>query len=159
MTPRWLWLINYIYLQRIYNTNPFMRLQRLGLGLWFRIENQSCTCTKLPLKGMATLLKIVSTKAYIHIKLVHRCIKNHFHSLLMRTCDYCWVGGGGRQHPIHYIIISHNFCCKWIKYSILWCQPCLNSFIWTNFHIAYTKKTKLSVLNHFFNMTDFDTYK
>ena len=104
---------------------------------------QSRTYTKLPLKGMATLLEIVSTKAYIHIKLVHRCIMNHFHSLLMRVYDYCWVGGGGRQHPIYYIIISYNFGCKWVKYSILWCQPCPNSFIWTYFHIAYTNKTNL----------------
>ena len=68
-------------------------------------------------------------------------------------------GGGGRRHPIYYIIISPNFGCKWVKYSILWCQPCQNSFIWTYFPIAYTNKTKLSVLNHFLNMTDFDTYR
>ena len=68
-------------------------------------------------------------------------------------------GGGGRQHPIYYIIISHNFVCKWVKYSILLRQPCLNSFIWTYFQITYTNITKLSVLNHFFNMTDFDTYR
>ena len=67
-------------------------------------------------------------------------------------------GGGGRRHPIYYIIISPNFGCKWVKYSILWCQPCQNSFIWTYFPIAYTNKTKLSVLKHFLNMTDFDTY-
>ena len=101
-------------------------------------------------------IKIVSTKAYIHDKLVHSCIINHFHSLLMRACNYCWVWGGGRRHPIYYIFISHNFGCKWVKYSILWCQPCQNSFIWTYFPIAYTNKTKLSVLNHFLNMTDFD---
>ena len=41
---------------------------------------------------------------------------------------------------------------------MLWCQPCQNSFIWTYSHIAYTNKTKLSVLNHFLDMTDFDTY-
>ena len=52
-------------------------------------------------------------------------------------------GGGGRQHPIYYIIISHNFGCKWVKYSILWCQPCPNSFNWTYFHIAYTNNTYL----------------
>ena len=144
MTPRCLWLINYINHQRIYNTNPVMRLQRWGLGLWFLILKQSRTYTKLPLKGMATLLKIVSTNAYIHIKLVHRCIMNHFHSLLMRAYDYCWGGGGGgRQHPIYNIIISDNFGCKWVKYIILWCQPCPNSFIWTYFHIAYTNKTNL----------------
>ena len=67
-------------------------------------------------------------------------------------------GGGGRRHPIYYIIISPHFGCKWVKYSILWCQPCQNSFIWTYFPIAYTNKTKLSVLKHFLNMTDFDTY-
>ena len=66
-----------------------MRLQRWGLGLGFRIENQSRTCTLLPLKGMATILKIASTKAFIHDKLVHSCIINHFHSLLMRACNYC----------------------------------------------------------------------
>ena len=68
------------------------------------------------IKGMAT------TKAYIHIKLVHGGIMNHFHSPLMRACDYCWMGGGGggRRHPICYIIISHKFGCKWVKYSILW---------------------------------------
>ena len=72
---------------------------------------------------MTTLLKIVSTKACIHDKLVHGCIMNHFHSLLMRACDYCWVGGMGyRQNPIYYIIISHNFGCKWVKYSILCSQ-------------------------------------
>ena len=115
--------------------------------------NQSRICTLLPLKGMTTILKIVSTKAYIHDKLVHSCLINHFHSLLMRACNYCV----GRRHPIYYIFISHNFGCKWVKYSILWCQPCQSSFIWTYFPIAYTNKTKLSILNHFLNMTDFDT--
>ena len=78
----------------------------------------------------------------------------------MRAWDYCWVGGGGgRKHPIHYIIISHNFGCKWVKYSILLRQPCSNLFIWAYFNIAYTNKTKLSVFNHFLNMTDFDTHR
>ena len=67
------------------------------------------------------------------------------------------LDGGGR-HTIYYIIISHNFGCTWVKYSILWCQPCKNSFIWTYFPITYTNKTKLIVLKHFLNITDFDTY-
>ena len=43
-----------------------------------------------------------------------------------------------------------------VKYGILWCQPCQSSLIWTYFPIGYTNKIKLSVLNHFLNMTDFD---
>ena len=135
-----------------------MRLQRWGLAYDFGSKIRVALALSYPLKGMATLLKIVSTKAYIRIKLVHRCIMNHFHSLLM-SLRLLLGGGGGHRHPIYYIIISHNFGCKWVKYSILWCQPCQNSFIWTYFPIVYTIKTKLSVLNHFLNMTDFDTYR
>ena len=50
-------------------------------------------------------------------------------------------GGGGRQHPIYYIIISYNFGCKWVKYSILLRQPCPNWLIWTYFNIAYKNNT------------------
>ena len=51
------------------------------------------------IERMTNILKIVSTKAYIHDKLVHSCIINHFHSLLMRACNYCWVGGGIADTP------------------------------------------------------------
>ena len=76
-----------------------MRLQRWGLAYDFGSKIRVALALSYPLKGMATLLKIVSTKAYIRIKLVHRCIMNHFHSLLMRACDYCWVGGGVTDTP------------------------------------------------------------
>ena len=51
-------------------------------------------------------IKIVSTKAYIHDKLVHSCIINHFHSLLMRACNNCWVGGvADTPHTIYSLVI------------------------------------------------------
>ena len=160
MTPRCLWLINYINHQRMYNTNPVIRLQRWGLGLWFRIRNQSRSCTKLPLKDMATLLKMFPQRLIF-------IVNWYIDVLWIISTLFCWGpastvgwgGGDGRQHPIYYIIISHDFGSKWVKYSILWCQPCPNSFIWTYFHIAYTNKTKLSDFNYFLNMTDFDTYR
>ena len=64
--------------------------------------------------------------------------------------------GGGTDTPFITYSLIIIFGCKWVIYSILWCQPCQHSFIWTYFPIAYTNKIKSSVLNHFLNMTDFD---
>ena len=154
MTPRCLWLINYINHQRIYNTNPVMRLQRWGLGYDFWSKNRVALALSYHWKAWPPHSKLFPQR------LIY--ILNWYIDVLWIISTLFWWGpaitvgwGGGRRYPIYYIIISHNFGCKLVKYSILWCQPCQNSFIWTYFNIAYTNKTKLSVFNHFLNVTLF----
>ena len=70
-----------------------------------------------------------------------------FPTIFNKSCTYITFKSAvkhrqlGYGYPRGYIIISPNSGCKWVKYSILWCQPCQNSFIWTYFPISYTNKT------------------
>ena len=78
---------------------------------------------------------------------------NHFHSLLMRAYDYCWVGGG-RKHPIYYLTISYNFGCKWVKYSIFGVNLVQIHLFWFTFTLR-TQTTQIKCLEHLFKYDRF----